>query len=113
VIAGTAAVQSYDAGVRAVLERTSDVFFGDRLLLLMAMQSNEAQAQLVVLDRLFTFEPVALALPRGDEDFRLLVDRTISRLYTSGAIGKRYATWLGHEPDSDALAFFRMNTLPQ
>lgn len=115
VIAQTTAVESYDAGVRAVLERKSDAFFGDRILLLMALQSNEAQADLVLLDRLFTFEPVALALPRGDEDLRLLVDRTLSRLYRSGEIEHLYATWCGAgaPPDSDARAFFRMNALPE
>jgi putrescine:ornithine antiporter len=113
VIAETTAVDSYEAGVRRVLEGKSDVLFGDRILLLNAREMNPAQADLVLLDRLFTLEPVALALPRGDEDLRLLVDRTLSRLYRSGDIAHLYATWCGGEPDSDALSFFRMNTLPE
>ena len=113
VIAETTAVDSYEAGVRRVLEGKSDVFFGDRILLLNAREMNPAQADLVLLDRLFTFEPVALALPRGDEDLRLLVDRTLSRLYRSGDLQHLYATWCGGGPDSDALAFFRMSTLPE
>jgi len=113
VIAETTAVDNYEAGVRRVLEGKSDVFFGDRILLLQAREMNSAQADLVLLDRLFTFEPVALALPRGDEDLLLLIDRTLSRLYRSGDIQHLYATWCGGEPNSDALAFFRMNTLPE
>jgi putrescine:ornithine antiporter len=113
VIAETTGVDSYEAGVRRVLEGKSDVFFGDRILLLNAREMNPAQADLVLLDRLFTFEPVALALQRGDEDLRLLVDRTLSRLYRSGDIQHLYATWCGGEPDADALAFFRMSTLPE
>jgi putrescine:ornithine antiporter len=113
VIAETTAVANYEAGVRRVLEGKSDVFFGDRILLLQAREMNPAQADLVLLDRLFTFEPVALALPRGDEDLRLLIDRTLSRLYRSGDIQHLYATWCGGEPNSDALAFFRMNALPE
>jgi ABC-type amino acid transport substrate-binding protein len=66
----------------------------------------------VVLDRLFAYEPLALALQRGDEDFRLLVDRTLSELYRSGEIGNLYASWFG-EPDENALTFFRLSTLPE
>jgi putrescine:ornithine antiporter len=113
VIAETTAVNNYEAGARRVLEGKSDVLFGDRILLLQAREMNAAQADLVLLDRLFTFEPVALALPRGDEDLRLFIDRTLSRLYRSGDIQHLYATWCGGEPDSDALSFFRMNTLPE
>ena len=40
-----------------------------------------------MLDRSFTREPLALALRRGDDDFRLLVDRTLSRLFRSQEIG--------------------------
>jgi ABC-type amino acid transport substrate-binding protein len=112
VIADTVAVDSYDAGVRRVFERGSDVFFGDRVLLLSAIKKSTAGGDLVLLDRFFTFEPVALALPRGDEDLRLLVDRSLSGLYRSGEIEQLYARWCG-EPDADALAFFRMNTLPE
>ena len=61
---------------------------------------------------MFTYEPLALALPRGDEDLRLLVDRTLCGLYRSDEIGSLYATWFG-EPDENALTFFRLNTLPE
>jgi hypothetical protein len=32
-------------------------------------------------------EPYELALPRGDENFRLVVDRVLSHIYPSGEIG--------------------------
>ena len=57
-------------------------------------------------------EPLALALARGDEDLRLLVDRTLSGLYRSGEIGELYANYFG-EPDENALTFFRLQTLPE
>jgi putrescine:ornithine antiporter len=109
--AKVAPVEGYEAGVRGVLERSSNVFFGDRAILLDAAKRSPATRDLVVLDRLFSYEPLALALARGDEDFRLVVDRTLSRLYRSGEIGALYAKWLG-EPDDNALTFFRLNALP-
>jgi polar amino acid transport system substrate-binding protein len=57
---------------------------------------------------LFTFE---LALGRGDDDFRLAVDRALSRIYRSGEIGGLCTDVFG-EPDENALAFFRWNALP-
>jgi putrescine:ornithine antiporter len=111
VIADVSSVGSHDAGLQAVLDRRSDAFFGERAVLLDAARRHPAARDLMVIDRLFTYEPLALALRRGDESFRLLVDRTLSRFYASGEMGDLYAKWFG-EPDESALAFFRWNTLP-
>ena len=112
VVSEVAPVASYDAGVERVLTRQSDVFFGDRPILLDAAKRSPSAEDLLVLDRLYTYEPLALALARGDEDLRLLVDRTLSGLYRSGEIGDLYASYFG-EPDENALTFFRLNTLPE
>jgi putrescine:ornithine antiporter len=69
-------------------------------------------AELHFVDRFFTFEPLALALPRGDEDLRLIVDRTLSRLYRSGDVNAVYAGWFG-PPDSITLDFYRAIAIPQ
>jgi putrescine:ornithine antiporter len=111
VTAKVAPVSGYEAGIRGVLDRSSNVFFGDRAILLDAVKRSPSAGDLMVLDRSFTYEPLALAMARGDEDFRLVVDRTLSRLYRSGEIGALYAKWCG-EPDESALAFFRMSALP-
>jgi putrescine:ornithine antiporter len=112
VLAEIAPVDGYATGIQRVLSRQSDVFFGDRPILLDAVRRSPAAEDLRVLDRMFTYEPLALALPRGDEDFRLLVDRTLSGLYRADEIGSLYTTWFG-EPDENALTFFRLSTLPE
>lgn len=112
IIARAVTVESYDAGVARVLDRSSDVLFGDRAILLDAARRSGAAEDLKVLDRLFTVEPIALGLARGDEDFRLLVDRTLSGFYATGDFGQLYTETFG-EPDERVLLFFRMNTLPE
>jgi ABC-type amino acid transport substrate-binding protein len=107
-----APVESYDAGIRRVLDRGSNVFFGDRALLLEAAKRSPSSSDLIVLDRLFTNEPLALALARNDDDFRLVVDRTLSQLFASKDFDGLYAKWFG-EPDENALSFFRMSALPE
>ncbi len=105
-------VSSYDAGVQALLDRRSDAFFGERAILLDLAKQHSAARDLTTIDRLFTYEPVALPLARDDESFRLLVDRAISRFNRSGKLGGLYTKWFG-EPDDSTLAFFRWNTLPE
>jgi putrescine:ornithine antiporter len=103
-------VADYAAGIQGVLDRDAHVFFGDRAILMDAAARHPSASQLMVLERLFTYEPVALALARGDEDFRLAVDRALSGFYASGALNALYVEWFG-EADEDARNFFRWNAL--
>lgn len=105
-------VDGYESGIRSVLDRSSNVFFGDRAILLDAAKRSPSARDLIVLERRFTSEPIALALRRDDDDFRLIVDRILSRLYGSEDFRFLYAKWFG-EPDEDALNFFRMSALPE
>jgi ABC-type amino acid transport substrate-binding protein len=110
VVTDISRVSGYDTGLQGVLDRRSDALFAERAVLLDAARRHASARDLVVLDRLFTYEPLALAFGRGDEDFRLLVDRTLSGLYSSGEMGGLYTKWFG-EPDETTLSFFRWNTL--
>ena len=103
-------VAGYDAGVQAVLDRKANVFFGDRAILLDAAARPAAAGKLMVLDRFFTHERFALALPRGDEAFRLVVDRALSAFFMSGDLAGLYVRWFG-EPDEQTLTFYRWNTV--
>lgn len=104
-------VADYHTGLQQLVDRKVDVLFGERTLVVGAMNSSERES-LVVLDRLFTQEPGALALARGDEDLRLLVDRTLSRLYATTAFSDLYRQWFG-EFNGITRAFFLWNTLEQ
>lgn len=105
-------VDSYGAGIQALLDRKADVFFADRAILFNAVARNPNGSKLHVLDRYFTFEALHLAVPRGDPGFRLLVDRTLSRLSASGELETAYADAFG-KPDGKASTFFRWTTLSE
>lgn len=105
-------VNGYDDGVRKLLDRSANVFFGDRTILVEAAKRSPSSRNLVVLDRHFTTEPVALVLPRGDDDFRLLIDTTLSRLFRSGDIQKTYSIWFGRFNETAAM-FFATYGLPE
>ena len=78
-----APVADYATGLQMVRDRRAAAFFGDRPVLLDAAKRGPAAGDLLVIDRVFTREPLALAMQRGDDDFRLTVDRSLSRLFRS------------------------------
>ena len=104
-------VADYAAGVQMVRERRAAALFGDRPVLLEAAKRGPDAGELMVLERRFTREPLALALRRGDDAFRLLVDRTLSRLFRSPDIGPLYTGFFG-APDPGVLEFFQSVALP-
>jgi polar amino acid transport system substrate-binding protein len=103
-------VADYQDGVDNVLKRRSDVMFGDRAILLDSVVRNLDSTDLIVINRYFTHQPITLALKRGDEDVRLLVDSTLSALYRSGQINEIYTTFFG-QPDAAAESLFTHSAL--
>ena len=105
-------VDSFADGVERVGDRRVDALFGDREILLDAATRSPNAADLEVLERRFTYEPLALALDRSDEDFRLLVDRALSAVFRSDQIPALYTPYFG-KPDDLALRFFQIVSLPE
>ena len=104
-------VANYSAGAEAVLTAKASAFFGERAALLDAAE-HVSRGRLTVIDRQLTYEPLALVMARGEDDFRLLVDRSLSRFYASPAFPTTYGKWFG-KPDDVAKNFFRWNALPE
>ena len=105
-------VERYEEGIQAVADRRAEVFFGDRAILLDAAQRHPSASRLKVLERLFTAEPEALVLARGDDDFRLLVDRTLGGLYADGRLTTMFGKWFGL-PSENVMTFLRWTSLPE
>jgi len=62
----------------------------------------------------YSFEPYALAVQRGDDDFRLVVDQTLSRLYRSGGIVPIFRNSFGNAEPSEVLrSLYLINALPE
>ena len=62
-------------------------YFGDRSMLISLIKDSEAPEKLMLTENYLSVEPYALALPLGDEAFRLAVDRALSHIYRRGKIG--------------------------
>jgi ABC-type amino acid transport substrate-binding protein len=66
---------------------TIAAYFADRDILTSLVTQSKEPGKIAVAENYLTVEPYALALPRGDEEFRLAVDRALSHIYRSGEIG--------------------------
>ena len=72
-------VPDYAPGCRQLLDRKVDVFFGERVARARRDGRQAARQNLRVLDRQFTYEPLALALAQRRRRLPPLVDRALSQ----------------------------------
>jgi ABC-type amino acid transport substrate-binding protein len=111
----TVAVKDHKDGLAKLLNDEIAAYFADRAILFFLMAGSGAPEKLFLSEQQFTYEPYALALPRGDDDFRLAVDRALSRIYRSGAIATVFASAFGAnaKPTRELNALYRISALPE
>jgi polar amino acid transport system substrate-binding protein/glutamate/aspartate transport system substrate-binding protein len=100
----------------AMLEQGKIVaYFGDRAILAYLASRSGAPGKLRVANNYFSVEPYALALPRGDSDFRLAVDRALSLIYRSGEIATIFAQSFGNQtqPSETLKTLYLISALPE
>ena len=95
VKASVATVKTREEGLRLLDQRKVDGFASDRIVLIGVVLTSKTQGAFKLLEEDFSVEPYALAIPRGDHEFRLAVNRALARLYRTGEIQKIYEQWLG------------------
>jgi ABC-type amino acid transport substrate-binding protein len=109
-----APAKSHEEGL-AMLDKGEIVaYFGDRAILAYLATKSTDASKLRLADNYFSLEPYALALPHGDEDFRLAVDRALSHIYRSGEIAVVFAHTFGAEmqPSDTLKTLYSISALP-
>lgn len=99
-------------GIEQLTTGQIDAYFADRAILAVQVGKSGVESAVQVSTKTFTHEPYALALPRGDSELRLEIDRALSQIYRTGAILRIYDRHLGR-PTQDAAAFYAVTTLPE
>jgi len=87
VTADIVLTKTHAEGLDLLDNGTISAYFADRDILTSLVTQSKEPGKIAVADNYLTVEPYALALPRGDEEFRLAVDRALSHIYRSGEIG--------------------------
>ena len=108
-------VNSVEEGFAKLQQGAVDGYASDRVVLIGLGLGAEAGGHFRLLDEDFSVEPYALALPRGDPDFRLAVNRVLAGLYRSGEIEKVFDQWLGAlgRPSTLLTALYYLQSIPE
>jgi len=105
VVATIIAVDDPVKGVQLVNDHQADAFFSERVLLAGYAAKADSAGRLEVVDRIFTYEPLALSLSRNDDDFRLVVDTALSKLYLGDEIAALYSHYFGQFDENTRRLF--------
>jgi polar amino acid transport system substrate-binding protein/glutamate/aspartate transport system substrate-binding protein len=87
--------KTHAEGVAMLDDGKISAYFADRSILVSPTKDSKAPGKLMLAENYLSVEPYALALPRGDEDFRLAVDRALSHIYRGGEIGTLFKRTFG------------------
>ena len=84
--------ESHAEGLAMLEAGKTSAYFADRSILMALIASSKSPEKLRLSDTYLTIETYALALPHGDDDFRLEIDRALSHIYGSGEITQSWST---------------------
>ena len=81
-------VADHAEGLAGIESGTLESYFGDQSILFALRDSSAQKDRLVVAGNTLTLELHGLALPLGDSQFRLALDRALSQLYREGKMAE-------------------------
>ena len=88
-------IETHSKGMELLDAGKVDGYATDRAMLVGQVMQSPNAASYTISSDVFSFEPHALMLKRGDTDFRLVVDRALASLYRTARIRRIYHDWIG------------------
>lgn len=88
-------VRDTDAGMLAINSGKAAAYAADRMVLVAKVADSEDPARYTMLTEMFSVDPYAFVLPRGDAGFRLAVNRALSDIYSGPALDQIFKRWFG------------------
>lgn len=107
-------VPDHDAALKALADKKATAYAADRTILITTALASGHAKEFELSSAQFTYEPYGLMM-RRDPEFRLVVNRSLARLYRSGEIGPLFQRWfepLGN-PGELLKLMFLLNGLPE
>jgi len=102
-------------GIALLASGAVDAYAGDKIKLIgLVVQAKDPDGY-AMLNEDLSFEPYALALPRGDSAFRLEVNKALTQIYVGGDIDGIFGKWLGKlgRPSGLLAAMYLLNAIPE
>jgi ABC-type amino acid transport substrate-binding protein len=109
-------VDSASEGMGLVIKGEVAAFSSDQIVLIGLVVTHKDAKKFAVTDKVFSFEPFALAVRQNDPEFRLLANRVLSRLSRSRDIVQVYKKWFGQyikEVPALLEALYILNATPE
>lgn len=88
-------IRSHGHGMELLTKGEVDAYTSDRAMLIGQAIHTDKPDNYVIARDVFSFEPYAFMLQRGDTEFRLLADRALAEVYRSARIQRLYLDWFG------------------
>jgi ABC-type amino acid transport substrate-binding protein len=106
--------KTHAEGLQLLENGKTSAYFADRSILMALIVNSKAPENLRLSDAYLTIETYALALPHGDDDLRLEVDRALSHIYGSGEITSILGRTFGNklQPGSMLQMVYLLSGLP-
>lgn len=88
-------ITSRPEGMELLNARKVDGFASDRIMLIGQVARAADKSRYAITRDVFSYEPYALMVARGDTDFRLVADRALANLYGTARIRRIFNDWIG------------------
>jgi ABC-type amino acid transport substrate-binding protein len=107
-------IKNAKEGIEALDAKKVDAYAGDQLTLAGEVAQSKDPSRYAMLTQQFSIDPYGLALPRGDADFRLAVNRALAKVYREGAIEPIFVGAFGPdaEPSDILKVVYLINAYP-
>jgi ABC-type amino acid transport substrate-binding protein len=108
-------VRDHDEGLAALQTSKIEAYASDRTILIGLVLQARGTARYALISDDLSYEPYGFMVRRDDSAFRLVANRTLARIYRSGAIGAIYAKWFGAlgKPTPVLVLMYALQGLPE
>ena len=102
-------------GIAMLESGAADAYAGDKVKLVGLMATAKEPTAFALLAEDLSYEPYALALPRGDSALRLEVNKALTQVYTSPDIETIFTQWMGRlgRPSPVLATMYLLNSIPE
>lgn len=88
-------ISSRPEGMELLNARKVDGFASDRIMLIGQVARSADRSRYAITRDVFSYEPYAMMVARGDTDFRLVADRALASLFGDARIRRIFHNWIG------------------
>ena len=108
-------VKDHDEGLAGLQTSKIEAYASDRTILIGLVVQARGTARYAIVPDDLSYEPYGFMVRRDDSAFRLIANRTLARIYRSGAIGALYAKWFGAfgKPTPALVLMYALQGLPE